>query len=63
MPVTTPTALAVVIATSPLTVTLDGDTAIIPARNYDSGYSPTIGDRVRVQLDTPRAPIITSVLT
>lgn len=52
------TALATVNTTSPLTVLMDLDSVnAIPAATVSS-YTPTIGDRVHLQLRTPRAPLI-----
>lgn len=50
-------ALATVTATSPLTVVMDGDAAAVnvPAKSY-SGYTPVVGDRVRLELRTPLPP-------
>ena len=53
--------LAVVTSITPLTVTLDGDTDPVPARNYSLSLSEE--DRVTVELTTPFAPIIRSVLS
>lgn len=50
--------LATVATTSPLTVTFDGDaTTHVPAKRI-TGYTATVGDRVRVELRTPIQPLI-----
>jgi hypothetical protein len=45
---TDPFRIARVKTTSPLQVTLDQDTALIPARNEVTGYTPAVNDTVFV---------------
>lgn len=43
------TLLGVVDTTDPLTVVLDGDTDPTPIDLTDTAYTPTVGDRVRIE--------------
>lgn len=52
-------AFATVTATSPLRLSIDGDTSAVtlPAKNY-SGLTLTVGTRVRIELRTPLPPLV-----
>lgn len=52
-------AFATVTSTSPLRLTMDGDTSgvTVPAKNY-SALTLTVGTRVRIELRAPLPPLV-----
>ena len=53
-----PTVDGTVTATSPLTVIVDGAETACPARTIPDAGVLSVNQRVRIQLDNPRPPIV-----
>lgn len=60
----TRTITATVSGTSPLTVAMDGEVppVDVPAQRVNT-YTPTVDDRVRIELRTPLPPLILGQIT